>query len=95
MANTWGKMETVTDFLFLFLASKITVDGDYIHEIKRLLFLGRKAMTNLDIILKSRAITFPTKVHTVKTMIFPVVMYGCERCIMKKTECWRANDFEL
>ena len=68
MANTWGKMETVTDFLFLFLASKITVDGDYIHEIKRLLFLGRKAMTNLDSILKNKDIILPTKVLIVKAM---------------------------
>ena len=88
------KMEAVTDFIFL--ASKITVDSDCTHEIRNTyLFLGRKAMTNLDMILKSSAITLPTKVHTVKTMIFPVVMYGYERCIMKKTECWRANDFEL
>ena len=88
------KVEAVTDFIFL--ASKISVDSDCTNEIRNTyLFLGRKVMTNLDMILKSSAITLPTKVHTVKTMIFPVVMYGCERCIMKKTECWRANDFEL
>ena len=70
-------METVTDFTFL--GSKITVDGDCSHEIKRHMFLGRKVMTNLDSILKSRDITLPTKVHTVKAMVFPVVMYGCEK----------------
>ena len=69
-------METVTDFISG--GSKITADGDYSHEIKRCLFLGRKAMTNLDSILKSRVITLPTKVHLVKAMVFPVVMYGCE-----------------
>ena len=71
-----GKVETVTDFIFL--GSKITADGDCSHEIKRRLLLGRKAMTNLDILLKSRDITLPTKVHVVKTMVFPVVIYGCE-----------------
>ena len=71
-------METVTDFIFL--GSKITVDGDGSHEIKRHLLLGRKAMTNLDSIFKSRDITLPTKVHLVKAMVFPVVMYGCESC---------------
>ena len=69
-------METVSDFIFL--GSKITADGEYSHEIKRHLLLGRKAMTNLDSILKSRDITLPTKVHLVKAMVFPVVMYGCE-----------------
>ena len=77
-------METVTDFLFL--GSKITADGDYSHEIKRWLLLGRKAMTNLDSILKSRDATLPAKVHLVKTMVFPVVMYGCESWIVKKAE---------
>ena len=72
----WGKMETVTDFIFL--GSKITVNGDCSHEIKRCLLLGRKVMTKLDSILKSRDITFPTKVHIIKAMVFPVVMYGCE-----------------
>ena len=76
MANRWETMETVTDFIFL--GSNITADGDYIHEIKRCLLLGRKVMTNLDSILKSRDITLPTKVHLVKAIVFPVVMYGCE-----------------
>ena len=77
-------METVTDFLFL--GSKITADGDCSHEIKRRLLLGRKAMTNLDSILKSRDITLPTKVCLVKAMVFPVVMYGCESWTVKKAE---------
>ena len=77
-------METVTDFIFL--GSKITVDGDCNHEIKRRLFLGRKAMTNLDSILKSRDITLPTKVRLVKDMVFPVVMYGCESWTVKKAD---------
>ena len=79
-----GKVETVTDFIFL--GSKITVDGDCSYEIKRCLLLGRKAMTNLDNVLKSRDITLPTKVHLVKAMVFPVVMYGCERRTIKKAE---------
>ena len=78
-------METVTDFIFL--GSKITVDGDCSHEIKRCLLLGRKAMTKLDSILKSRDITLPTKVHLVKAMVFPVVMYGCESLTIMKAEC--------
>ena len=86
-------METVTDFTFL--GSKITADGDCTHEIKRYLFLGRKAMTNLDSELKSRDITLPTKVHLVKAMAFPVVMYGCESWTIKKAECRRIDDFEL
>ena len=77
-------METVTDFIFL--GSKITADGECSHEIKRHLLLGRKAMTNLDSILKSRDITLATKAHLVKAMIFPVVMYGCESCTVKKAE---------
>ena len=77
--------ETVDDFIFL--CSKITVDGDCSHEIKRRLLLGRKVMTNLDSILKSRDITLPTKVHLVKAMVFPVVMYGCESWTIKKAEC--------
>ena len=77
-------MEVVTDFLFL--GSKITADGDCSHEIKRCLLLGRKAMTNLDSILKSRDITLPAKVRVVKVMVFPVVMYGCESWTVKKTE---------
>ena len=78
-------MEKVADFIFL--GFKITVNGDCSHEIKKHLFLGRKAMTNLDSILKSREITLPTKVHLVKSMVFPVVMYGCESLTIKKAEC--------
>ena len=85
MANRWGKMETVMDFIFL--GSKLTADGDSSHEIKRHLLLGRKVMTNLDIMFKSRDITLPTKVHLVKDMVFPVVMYGCESWTVKKAEC--------
>ena len=77
-------MEIVTDFIFL--GSKITVDGDCSHEIKRHLLLGRKVMTNLDSILKNRDITLPTKVHLVKAMVFPVVMYGCESWTIRKAE---------
>ena len=77
-------VETVSDFIFL--GSKITTDGDCSHEIKRRLLLGRKVMTNLESILKSRDITLPTKVHLVKTMVFPVVMYGCESWTIKKAE---------
>ena len=86
-------METVTDFIFL--GSKITADGDFNHEIKRCLLLGRKVMTNLDIILKSRDITLPTKVHLVKAMVFPVVTYGCESWTIKKAEHRRIDAFEL
>ena len=93
MANRWGNMETVTDFIFL--GSKVTVNGDCIHEIKRCLLLGRKAMTNLDSIVKSRGITFPMKVCLVKAMIFPVVMYGCESWTKKKAQCQRTDAFEL
>ena len=85
--------ETVRDFIFL--GSKITADGDYSHEIKRRLLLGRKAMPNLDSILKSRDITLPTKVHLVKAMVFPVVMYGCKSWTIKKTEHQRIDAFEL
>ena len=77
--------KTVTDFIFL--GSKITADGDHSYEIKRHLLFGRKAMTNLDSVLKSRDITLPTKVHLVKAVVFPVVMYGCESWIIKKGEC--------
>ena len=77
--------ETVADFIFL--GSKITADGDRNHEIKRCLLLGRKVMTNLDIILESRDITLPTKVHLLKAMVFPVVMYGCESWAIKKAQC--------
>ena len=93
MVNRWGNMETVRDFIFL--GSKITADSDYSHEIKRRLLLGRKAMTNLDSLLKSRDITLPTKVCLVKNMVFRVVMYGCERWTVKKAECRRIDAFEL
>ena len=86
-------METVGDFIFG--GSKITADGDCSHEIKRHLLLGRKAVNNLDSILKSRDITLPTKVHVVKAMVFPVVMYGCESWTVKKAECWRIDAFGL
>jgi len=86
-------VETVTDFIFL--GSKITADGDCSCEIKRRLLLGRKAMTNLESILKSRDITLPTKVRLVKAMVFPVVMYGCESWTIKKAECLRIDAFEL
>ena len=86
-------VETVTRLYFL--GSKITADGDCSHEIKRCLLLGREVMTNLDHILKSRDITFPTKVCLVKAMVFPVVMYGCESWSIKKAECWRIDAFEL
>ena len=86
-------METVTDFIFL--GSKITADGDCSHEIKRSFLLGRKAITDLDNILKSRDITLQTKVFLVKAMVFPVVIYGCESWTIKKTECQRIDAFEL
>ena len=86
-------LETVSDFIFL--GSKITADGDWSHEIKRRLLLGRKVITNLDSILKSRDITLPTKVHLVKAMVFPVVMYGCESWTIKKAEPRRIDAFEL
>ena len=85
MANRWGNSGKVTDFIFL--GSKITEDGDCSHEIKRCLLLGRKAMTNLDSILKSRDTTLPAKVHLGKAVVFPMVMYGCESWIIKKAEC--------
>ena len=85
--------ETVADFIFL--SSKITADGDFSHDIKRHLLLGRKVMTNLDSILKSRDITLSTKVHLVKAIVFPVVMYGCESWTVKKAECRRIDAFEL
>ena len=86
-------METESNFIFW--GSKITADGDCSHEIKSRLLLGRKVMTNLDSIFKSRDITLPTKFYLVKAMVFPVVMYGCESCIMKKAECRRIDAFEL
>ena len=86
-------VETVSDFILL--GSQITADGDCSHEIKRCLLLGRKVMTNLNSILKSKDITLPTKVHLIKGMIFPVVMYGCESWTVKKAEHWRIDAFEL
>ena len=86
-------VETVADFIFQ--GSKVTADGDCSHEIKKRLLLGRKLMTNIDSTFKSRDITLPTKVHLVKAMVFPVVMYGCESCIIKKTEHQRIDAFEL
>ena len=93
MASRWGTVEKVADFILG--GSKITADGDCSHEIKRHLFLERKVMTNLDSILKSRDITLPTNVHLVKAMVFPVVMYGCERWTIKKAERQRIDAFEL
>ena len=87
------KMEGMTDFIFL--GSKVTVDGDYSHEIKRCLFLRRKAMANLDSILKSRDIILPTKICIAQPMVFPVVMYGCESWTIKKAACQRIDVFEL
>ena len=86
-------VETVSDFILD--GSKITADGDSSHEIKRRLLLGRKVMTNLDSILKSKDITLPTKVHLVKAIVFPVVIYGCENWTIKKAECRRIDAFEL
>ena len=92
--QTEGKtVETVADFIFV--GSKITADGDCSHEIKRHLLLGRKVIINLDSIFKSRDITLPTKVHLVRSMVFPVVMYGCESCTVKKAEHQRIDAFEL
>ena len=93
MANRWETVETVKDFIFL--DSKITADSDCNHEIKRIFPLGRKVMTNLDNILKSRDITLPIKVHLIQALVFPVVMYGCEIWIIKKAECRRIDTFEL
>ena len=86
-------VETVAEFIFL--GSKITADGDYSHEIKRCLLLGRKVMTNLDRILKSRDITLPTNVHLIKAVVFPVVMYGCEIWTIKKAQCREIEAFEV
>ena len=86
-------VETVSDFIFG--GSKITADGDFSHEIKRCLLLGRKVMTNLDSVLKSKDVTLPTKVRLLKAMVFPVVMYGCENWTVKKAECQRIDAFEL
>jgi len=93
MAIDGETMETVTDFISG--GSKITADSDFSHEIRRSLLLGRKAMTNLDNIFKSRAITLPAKVHLVKAIVFPVVMYGCESWTIKKAEHRRIDGFEL
>ena len=93
MATNEGKVETVIDFICL--GYKITANGDCSHEIKRCLLLGRKAMTNLDSVLKRRDITLPVKVHLVKAMVFPVAMYGCENWTIKKAECQRNDVFEL
>ena len=93
MANRWGN--SGNSVRLYFGGSKITADGDCSHEIKRRLLLGRKVMTNLDSILKSRDSTLPTKVRLVKAMVFPVVMYGCEIWTVKKAECQRINAFEL
>ena len=93
MANSWGTVETVGDFISL--GPKIIVDGDCSHEIKGCLLLGRKAMTKLDSISKSRDITLPTTVHLVKAMVFPVVMYSYESWTIKKAECQRIDAFEL
>ena len=90
MGKQWKQCQALS-----FLGSKITADGDCSHEIKRRLLLGRKVMINLDSILKSRNITLPTKVHLVKAMVFPVVMYGCESWTAKKVECQRIDAFEL
>ena len=90
MGKQWKQCQT-----FIFLGSKITADGDCSHEIKRCLLLGRKVMINLDSILKSRDSTLPTKVHLVKAMVFPVVMYGCGSWTIKKAECQRIDAFEL
>ena len=87
------RVETMADFIFL--SSKITAEGDCSHEIKRCMLLGRKVMTNLDSILKNRDITFPTKIHLVRAMFFPVVMYGCESWTVKKAEHRRIDAFEL
>ena len=91
--ETVETVETVSDFIFL--GSKITADGDFSHEIKRWLLLGKKVMSNLDSIFKSRDITLPTKVRLVKAMVFPVVMYGCESWTVKKAERRRINAFEM
>ena len=93
MANRWETLETVR--YFILGGSKITADGDCSHEIKRCFVLGRKAMTNLDSILKSRDITLPTKIHLIKAMVFPVVMYGCESWTIKKAERQTTASFEL
>ena len=93
MANRWGN--SLSSGRLYFWGSKITADGDYSHEIKRCLLLGRKVMTNLDSILKTRDVTLPTKVHLAKALVFPVVVYGCESWTVKEAEHWRIDAFEL
>ena len=93
MGDRWGNRGNSEDFILG--GSKITADGDCSHEIKRCLFLGRKVMTNLDSILKSRDVTLPTKVYLVKAMVFPVVMYGCESWTIKEADCQRTDAFKL
>ena len=93
MANRWGNNGNGDRFIFL--GPRITADGDCSHEIKRCLLLGRKVITNLDSILKSKDIALPTKVHLIKAMVFPVIMYGCESWTIKKAECQRIDAFEL
>ena len=95
MANRWETVETVIDFILGWGGSKITAEDDCSHEIKRRLLLRRKVMTKLDSILKSRDITLPTKIYLVKSIVFPVVMYGCENWTIKKAECQRIDAFEL
>ena len=96
MANRWGNNRNSERlYLFIYFGSKITADGDCSHKIKRHLLLGRKVMTNLNRILKSRDTALSTKVHLVKAMVFPVVMYGCKSWTTKKAERWRIHDFEL
>ena len=92
--TSWETVETVTDFIVWGGGSKITADGDCSHEIKRHLLLGRKVMTNLDSILKSRDITLSTNVHLIRSMVLPIVMYGCESWTIKKAECRRIDGFE-
>ena len=93
MDNRWGKWKQVTSFIFL--DSKITANGDYSHEIKRLFLLGRKAVTNLDSVLKSKDITLPKKIHLVKAMVFPIVMHRCESWTIKKSESQKIDASEL
>ena len=96
MGNRWGDSgSSVRLYYFFFFGSKITADGDCSQEIKRRLLLGKRVMTNLDSILKSRDITLPAKVCLVKAMVFPVALYGCESCTVKKAECWKIDAFEL
>ena len=95
MGKEWKQWQTLFIYLFIYFGSKITADGDWSHEIKRCLLFGRKAVTNLDSILESRGISLSTKVHLVKAMVFPVVMYGCESWAIKKAEPQRIDAFDL